>query len=1061
MKRITAFCFVTALLMIALVGFANIRADTLSTDAGIIKEDYGKSYTAHGPIYINGNDDFTEENGVVSGLGTQGNPYIIGGWDINANSAHGIEIRYTDKYFIIRNCIIHDGENNNKYGIYFYSVQNGKIDNVTSYNNYFGIWLYCSSNNQITNCTAYTNDCGIRLNVASDNQITNCNAYNNSFGIHLIYSSNNNQITNCTAYNNSDTGIYLDEDSYYNQIANCSVYNNYDGIHLYDFTALDSSCNQITNCSVYNNHNGIHVCSGSGNTIDTSNIYNNTYGIYLSSYSESHTVSNCNIYNNGDGIYLSHSYKNQIIKCNIYNNSYTGIEMDSDLCGNRIYWNNFINNTQNAYDPSTNYWDNGTVGNYWDNYAGIDANNDHIGDTPYTIDGGSNADNFPLMYEWGKIPPIANFTYSPSIPTTSDAIQFTSTSYDMDTTITSYFWEFGDDNASILQNPTHQYPVKGTYTIILTVTDSGNATNSTSKIITVLNSPPIAGFTYSPINPTDLDIVQFNSTSTDIDGTIVGYYWDFGDGNQSILKNPTHLYSEDDTYTVTLTVTDNDDATGTILQPITILNVPPSLDFTYTPTTPTDLQTVEFTATAIDPDGTITNWYWDFGDGAVSTLQNPTHQYSDDGDYTVTLTVTDNDGATNSTSQIVTVLNVPPIAGFTYSPTIPTDLQLVQFTSLSMDDDGTISSYYWNFGDGRTSTHQNPTHQYFDNGTYTITLTVTDDDGATNTTSKNITVLNVPPVAGFIYSPTIPTTFYTIQFTSTSVDADGIIQSWYWDFGDENASTQENPQHQYLLPNTYMVTLIVTDNDGVTNTSIVFIEVKSGNQKPTTMITYPLEDDTVANTITITGNANDTDGTLQKVEIKIDEGSWQGATGAASWTFNWNTTTISNGSHTIYARSYDGFEYSDIVMVNVTVNNIIVNHAPVVSSINANLTTVSTGGTVTIAVNATDADAGDVLIYVYSSTGGTISGTGNTVTWAAPDTAGTYTVSVYVNDGVVNSDSKDVTITVTSQDGEGDEKGEKGFIPGFETFILLSALGICIMLLKHKKNLNQENLLGE
>ncbi len=165
-------------------------------------------------------------------------------------------------------------------------------------------------------------------------------------------------------------------------------------------------------------------------------------------------------------------------------------------------------------------------------------------------------------------------------------------------------------------------------------------------------------------------------------------------------------------------------------------NSPPTADFTYTTT---DL-TADFTDQSTDSDGSIASWAWNFGDGGTSTAQNPSHTYGSDGTYTVTLTVTDDDGATDQTSQDVTVssstTNSPPTADFTYTTT---DLT-ADFTDQSTDSDGSIASWAWNFGDGSTSTAQNPSHTYGSDGTYTVTLTVTDDDGATDQTSQDVTV---------------------------------------------------------------------------------------------------------------------------------------------------------------------------------------------------------------------------------------------------------------------------------------------------------------------------------
>ncbi|MDI6708871.1 MAG: right-handed parallel beta-helix repeat-containing protein [Candidatus Thermoplasmatota archaeon] len=184
---------ITALVISIIAGILVLSAIIMSVGnsggaavTAVKSESNSKTLTSHAPIYINGNDDFiVGQNGVVSGSGTQADPYIIENWDIDASSANGIEIRNTDVYFIIRNCTIHDGESNDNYGVYFYHVQNGKINNLTSYNNYCGIHLYYSSNNTI-----------------SSNQI-----YNSSYGIWL-YNSSNNEIHYCNIYSNTNYGIY-------------------------------------------------------------------------------------------------------------------------------------------------------------------------------------------------------------------------------------------------------------------------------------------------------------------------------------------------------------------------------------------------------------------------------------------------------------------------------------------------------------------------------------------------------------------------------------------------------------------------------------------------------------------------------------------------------------------------------------------------------------------------------------------------------------------------------------------------------------------------------------
>ncbi len=192
--------------------------------------------------------------------------------------------------------------------------------------------------------------------------------------------------------------------------------------------------------------------------------------------------------------------------------------------------------------------------------------------------------------------------------------------------------------------------------------------------------------------------------------------------------------------------------------PFTIVlptNQPPTASFTFSPTSPLVNQWVTFDGRASsDPDGTITSWAWDFGDGATGTGSQIQKRYSSGGTYTVALTVTDNRGATATTTRTVVVgtPNQPPTASFTFSPTNPDPGENVLFNAAaSSDPDGTITAYSWNFGDGTTGTGMNITKAYTSAGTYVVTLTVTDNLGATGTTTRTIQVGTPPPPP-----PTLP-----------------------------------------------------------------------------------------------------------------------------------------------------------------------------------------------------------------------------------------------------------------------------------------------------------------
>lgn len=425
--------------------------------------------------------------------------------------------------------------------------------------------------------------------------------------------------------------------------------------------------------------------------------------------------------------------------------------------------------------------------------------------------------------------PVVNFNYSPEIPNEGEVVNFSDLSYDSDGYIISRLWSFGDGSTSNEKNPQHVFKKGGVYTVILAVTDNDNATNTTTKQI-IVNSIPSASFIYTPTNPKTGETVVFNaSASVDIDGNIIKYEWDWNsDGIYDDASNTpiiTHSWADDGIYNVTLRVTDNRGVANITKKSITITNRPPSASFSFTPSNPKPNQLITFHSTSYDPDGQILYYSWSFGDGTTSTSANPTHVYSSSGNYIVSLTVQDDDGASSTTS-INIIVNVPPSANFTYSPANPTDTDEIQFKDLSYDTDGSITAWLWDFGDGHTSTKQNPTHWYTNDGIYNVTLTVKDDDGAISSKTIFVTIRNVKPIANFSYSPKSPKAGNELQFTDLSYDVDGYIINWTWNFGDGTIGYGKNITHVYKKAGKYNVTLTVKDDDGDIGKYSIYIEVK-------------------------------------------------------------------------------------------------------------------------------------------------------------------------------------------------------------------------------------------
>ncbi len=269
----------------------------------------------------------------------------------------------------------------------------------------------------------------------------------------------------------------------------------------------------------------------------------------------------------------------------------------------------------------------------------------------------------------------------------------------------------------------------------------------------VANKAPVAAAT---VTAKDLTVAADGSGSSDPDGTIASYSWDFGDDTPAQSGATTsHTYAAGGTYQVVLTVTDDKGATNAVTKSVTVTASPVANKAPVAAATVTakDLTVAADGSGSSDPDGTIASYSWDFGDDTPAQSGATTsHTYAAAGTYQVVLTVTDDKGATNAVTKSVTVTAPPvankaPVAAATLTAK---DLTVAADGSGSSDPDGTIASYSWDFGDDTPAQSGATTsHTYAAAGTYQVVLTVTDDKGATNAVTKSVTVTAPPaqPVA--------------------------------------------------------------------------------------------------------------------------------------------------------------------------------------------------------------------------------------------------------------------------------------------------------------------------
>ncbi|HQC11852.1 MAG TPA: PKD domain-containing protein, partial [Methanoregulaceae archaeon] len=396
--------------------------------------------------------------------------------------------------------------------------------------------------------------------------------------------------------------------------------------------------------------------------------------------------------------------------------------------------------------------------------------------------------------------PVANFTADPDSGYAPLTVQFTDNS---ENNVNSWLWDFGDETTSEEQNPTHTFTGIGEYTVTLTVwNDCG--TDSTSAPITTSCLEPVAAFTADPTSGYAPLTVQFTDNS---ENNVNAWLWDFGDGTTSDEQNPTHTFTGIGEYTVELTVW-NDCGTDSTYAPITTSCLEPVAAFTADPTSGYAPLTVQFTDNS---ENNVNAWSWDFGDGATSDEQNPTHTFTGIGEYTVELTVW-NDCGTDSTTAPITTNCLQPVAAFTAEPDSGYAPLTVQFTDNSENN---VNAWFWEFGDGATSEEQNPTHTFEEVGSYTVELTVWNDCGTDSTTAP-INAICLEPVAQFTADPDSGYAPLTVQFTDSSLNN---VISWNWNFGDGSTSTQQNPVHTFDEVGTYTVTLTVQNDCGSDSTA--------------------------------------------------------------------------------------------------------------------------------------------------------------------------------------------------------------------------------------------------
>jgi parallel beta-helix repeat protein len=390
-------------------------------------------YDLRPPIYISGDYDFTPQNGVVSGSGTETDPYVIAGWEIdltNKNTRAGIYIEHTTASFVIRDCYIHDGAITNVImsGISLYDVESALVSSVLVERCGSGVHAHVCDLLIVMDSVLTSNLDGVTLYDVTRGNVANCQILHSQvlptgglggLGI-VVHGCHNISVVDCSVEEASYTGVLIGESEEVfvaqNSIRDCGsdairVQENSSHCLIYDNDIADCGCGVALWISMfwYSPDGGTTIYKCDWYQMDWITIcYNyiancSDYGIQCHMYTDQETpITNLTIYFNDildcgiAAVFLDKTRYVDIFR-NSFQTSGAGVRLYSCLDA-VVYSNNFIMNSVQAYDDGGNAWDGGLVtgGNYWSDYSGLDEDDDGIGDTPYQIDGGSQ-DNYPLM----------------------------------------------------------------------------------------------------------------------------------------------------------------------------------------------------------------------------------------------------------------------------------------------------------------------------------------------------------------------------------------------------------------------------------------------------------------------------------------------------------------------------------------------------------------------------------------------------------------------------------------------------------------------------------------
>lgn len=573
--------------------------------------------------------------------------------------------------------------------------------------------------------------------------------------------------------------------------------------------------------------------------------------------------------------------------------------------------------------------------------------------------------------------------------------------------ILTYTWNLSDGTNLTGQQIEHTFADNGIYTATITVTDVHGASSTKIFNLVVNNSAPLvdAG---EDLTINEGQLITFNGNFSDLGlNDTHTFSWNFGDGSTvSGILTPSHTYTQNGTYTATLTVSDQDSATNSDSLTVTVNNLAPTITAITGETQINQGETATFSATAFDPGNDSLAYTWDFGNGSEPHIgQNITYTFTQVGTYELSLTVTDDEGAFTTQTRNITVNNVAPVIT-KIENTIANEGFPTYFSATASDPGNDPITYTWDFGDGSEPfIGQNVTHTFINSGDSNVTLTVTDSHGASTVQTIDLTINNIAPTITQVQSDTNIDEGDTAHFNATATDPGNDPLTYTWDFGDGSEPLiGQNVSHQFINNGIYIITLTAIDSEGAATTQTQNITVN--NLAPTVEAG---EDQMLYSDETIAFNGTFSDPGLND-------------THTLTWDFGDGTIITNTLNPTHHYATFGTYNVTFTVIDNLgAISNdtltVTVKKLPTLSVSDVTITEGDTGNTTALfTVSLSEASPRPITVNYTTvdgtaTTGGDYLANSSTLTFAPGQTS--QTISVSIIGDVINEADENLTLQLS------------------------------------------------